>query len=131
MSALAPRAKYPTARFDQPGTVVAGTITEPPASRQARKYGTNEPEAWPSGDPVMETRVILRQKDGLVNAVYAKSRMARAITDAIVKAGATDLEVGGILVVEFTGYGEGKNPANPPKEYEASYVPPSDGESPF
>jgi hypothetical protein len=69
----------------------------------------------------------MRVSDGTEYAIYPKagSRMAKAITGAIIAAGASDLEVGGELEVSFPRFGEGKNPANPPKEYEASYVKPS------
>lgn len=127
MSALAPRAKYPTFKFETPGTSIKGVISQPPEDSQAKEFGTDKLKFWPDGNPVMQTRVILRDSAPSEWAVYAQGRMAKAITNAIVKAGADDLEVGGELTVTFTGYGQGKNPAQPPKEYEAVYAPPAAG----
>jgi hypothetical protein len=125
MSALAPRAKYPTFKFEQPGTRVHGVITQPPEDSQVRKFGTDILEFWPDGNPIMQTRIVLRVADGTEWAVYAKGRMARAVTTAIVAAGASDLEVGGELEVTFTGYGTPKPGAQPPKLFEAEYVKPT------
>jgi hypothetical protein len=129
MSALAPRAKYPSFSFSQPGAKIRGVISQPPEDRQARVYGKDELDWWDDDktQPVMQTRIVLRVSDGTEYAIYPKagSRMAKAITGAIIAAGAKDLEVGGELEVSFPRFGEGKNPAMPPKEYEASYVPPA------
>lgn len=125
MSALAPRAQYPTAKFDAPGTRVHGVITQPPQDSQVRNFTTGELETWPDGNPIMQTRVVLRVATGEEVAVYAKGRMAKAITGAIIAAGADDLEVGGELSVTFTQYGTPKKGAQPPKLYEAEYAEPT------
>jgi hypothetical protein len=123
MSALAPQAQYPTFKFATPGTRIHGVVSQPPKDSQVKDFGTQEPKFWPDGNPVMQTRVVLRVSDGTEWAIYAQGRMAKAITAAIVAAGAGDLEVGSELEVTFTQYGEGKNPAMPPKEYGAVYSP--------
>jgi hypothetical protein len=134
MSALAPRAKYPSFSFDQPGAKIRGVISQPTEDRQARVYGKEELDWWDDAktQPVMQTRIVLRVPDGTEQAIYPKagSRMAKAITGAIIAAGAGDLEVGGELEVSFPRYGEGKNPANPPKEYESVYAKPSSSVAP-
>ena len=127
MSALAPRAKYPSVKFDTMGKRYAGTVAMPPESRQARVYNSTELATWPSGDPVMETRIILDlDNEGGRVAIYAKRTLATAITKALVDAEAPDIEVGGRLVVGWMSNDpESKNPANPRKVYEATYTPPA------
>jgi hypothetical protein len=129
MSALAPRAKFPTFKFDKPGTTLRGVVSQPTEDSQVREFGTDKLKFWPDGNPIMQTRIVVQDSIGNEYAIYAQGRMAKAITAAIVAAGAGDLEVGGILTVTFTQYGEGKNPAMPPKEYSATYVPPVPGAS--
>ena len=128
MSALAPRPKFPTAKFATVGQQYSGVVLFPPEDRQAREYGSDKLKVWPDGSPVIQTRVVLRQDDDTEVAVYAQGRMAKAVTDAIVKSGAADIEVGGRLTVTFTGTDpESKNPANPAKMFSAEYIPaPSD-----
>jgi hypothetical protein len=132
VSALAPRAKYPSASFKEVGQSYSGTVAFPPEDRQATKFQTRELLTWPDGSPVMQTRIVLNlDNDGGQVAVYAQGGSAKAVTAALVEAGAADIEVGGHLAVTFTGYDpESKNPANPRKLYEASYTPPADGEWP-
>lgn len=130
MSALAPRAKYPTFKFEQPGTTLDGIVSQPTEDSQVREFGTDKLKFWPDGNPVMQTRIIVRDSAPSEWAVYAQGRMAKAITQAIVAAGAGDLEVGGHLQIRFTGYGTGKNPAMPPKEYTAKYAKPADDYAP-
>jgi hypothetical protein len=127
VSALAPRAKYPSAKFDSVGKTYAGTVAVPPEDRQARKYGSTELATWPDGSPVMQTRIVLKLDgtDELV-AVYAQGRLAHAITAALVKAEAPDIEVGGHLTVRYTGSEQTKPGAQPAKQYEAKYTPPAD-----
>src|SRR5579859_914614 len=116
MSALAPSPQYPAFKFANPGDKIHGVITRAPEDRQAREYGTNKPKTWPDGNPVIQTKIVLRVLDGTEWAVYAEGRMARAITAAIAANHATDLEVGGELEVRFPQYGTPKTPGGkPPK----------------
>lgn len=127
MSALAPRAKYPSAKFDTVGKTYSGTVAVPPEDRQARVFGSTELATWPDGNPVMQTRIVLKLDgtDELV-AIYAQSRLANAITKAIVDAEAPDIEVGGHLTVTFTGTEPSKGGGQPSKQYTAKYTPPAD-----
>jgi len=129
MSALAPSPRYPTAKFPQVGSRIKGVITQPTEDRQAKKFGTEILDFWPDGQPVMQTKIVLKVADGTEHAVYAKGKMANAITKAIVTAGATDLAVGGELEVVHHAVGEAKAGGQPPKLYEATYTPPSGGGS--
>lgn len=137
MSALAPRAKYPSFKFGTPGDEFNVIVTQPTEDRQAREFGKDTLKFWPDGSPVMQTKIVGRAEDGIEYAIYAEGRMAKAITTALIEARAADIEMGSRLRVKFTEYGTGKNPAMPPKEYEASYTPPSasadddDSEPPF
>jgi hypothetical protein len=137
MSALAPKAKYPSFKFAQPGDEFDVIVTQPTEDRQAKEFGTEKLKFWPDGNPIMQTRVVGRAGDGIEYAIYAEGRMARAITKALIEAGEDDIEEGSRLRVTFTHYGEGKNPAMPPKEYKAHYTPPAvassrdDDEPPF
>lgn len=134
MSALAPKPKFPSASFKTVGQQYSGVVAYPTEDRQAREFGTDKLKVWPDGEPVIQTRIVLRQDDGTEVAVYAQqsSNMARAITDAIVKAEAPDIEVGGRLTVTYTGTDpESKNPAQPAKMYKAEYItPPGDDWAP-
>jgi hypothetical protein len=130
MSALAPSAKYPSAKWDTVGKTYTGTIAVSPEDRQARKFGTTELATWPDGAPVMQTRIVLDldepSAEGSRVAIYAQSRMAKAITKAIVDAEAADIEVGGRLTVVYRGADpDSKNPANPAKLYDAVYTAPA------
>jgi len=127
MSALAPRAKYPSFKFAKPGDEFDVIVTQPTEDRQAREFGKDTLKTWPDGSPVMQTKVVGRAQDGIEYAIYAEGRMARAITKALITAGEDDIEEGSRLRVKFTHYGEGKNPAMPPKEYEAHYTGPAEG----
>jgi hypothetical protein len=127
MSALAPSARYPSAKFGTIGTIYSGTVAVPPEDRQARKFNTTELDYWPDGSPVMQTRIVLTldNDEGMV-AIYAKGDMAKAITKALVVAKAPDVEVGGRLTVNYHGNDpESKNPANPRKLYDAAYTAPA------
>jgi len=125
MSALAPRAKFPSFKFAIPGDEFDVIVTQPTEDRQAKEFGTDKLKFWPDGNPVMQTKVVGRAEDGIEYAIYAEGRMARAITGALIEAGEDDIGEGSRLRVKFTHYGEGKNPAMPPKEYKATYVKPA------
>src|SRR5579859_814926 len=125
MSALAPRPQYPTFKFDHLGAEIDGLIVAPPEDRQARDFKTGTPKFWPDGNPIMQTRIVLRDSSGVDQALYAEGRMAKAITQAIIAAGAPDLLVGGRLRVKHHALGEAKGGGQPPKLYEAEYVSPS------
>ena len=140
MSALTPRAQYPSFSFEDGGlgAEFRGIVTQEPTDTQARKYNPvpNAPvelDFWPDGNPVMQTKIVARMADGIERAIYAKGRMAKAITAALVAAGAEDIEIGSEISVKWT---EGKGKAGSPRLYESSYTPPvsvtrDDDEPPF
>ncbi len=108
-------------------TLKIDNVTE----RQATDYNSKQPLYYPkSGDPIMEQWISGQywdeEKEELVNAIIVVSskRMRAAIGEAMIAAEVTELQSGGVLRVKFTGYGQGANSANPPKEYEAEYTAP-------
>lgn len=120
-------------KFDTIGASVQGTVKSAPRERQQTKYGTQEPDFWPNGDPKMQILIDLQtdrredpQDDGERTLYVASKNMKRAISDAIRAAGATDLLPGGVLTVQYVGNNPAsKNPANPAKMYAAQYTAPT------
>lgn len=123
----------PSAKFDGIGVSVTGRIEDITASQQT-DFTTGEPKAWPNGEPMMQVVVTLAtdqrdpsitDDDGL-RKVYVKGKsLTGAVRDAVRKAGAKGLEVGGTLTVTYTGDGVAeKRGINPPKLYAADYTKP-------
>lgn len=121
-------------KFDEPGTTFTGTISEPPEARQEREYdrdnpGGGAPKFFPSGDPIMGVVVRLNtdarddgDDDGR-RTFYVEGRYIKeAVRDAVRKAGATGLEVGGKLTVTFT-HREDPMDKRSRKYWEVVYVP--------
>ena len=55
----------PAAKFETPGTTIAGTILYPPKSFHEREYDPNNPgggapKYFPSGDPIMSASVQIQ-----------------------------------------------------------------------
>lgn len=123
----------PSARFENHGDSVTGTIYDEPAATQQTDFTTGEPLVWPNGDPRMQVVVTLAtdlrddsEDDGL-RRIYIKGKsLTGAVRDAVRKAGAKGIEQGGRLTVTYTGDGVAERRGiNPPKLYTASYTPPS------
>jgi hypothetical protein len=123
VTALASRAKYPTAKFAGVGSSISGTIVEFEDIPE-NIFGTNPPVAktFKDGSTIMQTRVILAQPDESRIALYvAGARMQRAVREAIKESGAKDIEQFGHLTVTRTGQEQGKG-TTPAWTYEAKYV---------
>lgn len=120
-------------KFANVGDTITGTISGAPTERQQTKFGSQEPDFWPNGDPKMQIVVPLQtdlredpQDDGARTLYVASKNMKRAIADAMRAAGANDVVKGGVLSVTFTGFDpNSKNPQNPAKLYQAQYTPPA------
>lgn len=120
-------------KFDTIGANVTGTVKSAPRERQQTKYGTQEPDFWPNGDPKMQILVDLQtdqrvdaSDDGERTLYVASKNMKRAIGEAIRAANASDIAPGGVLTVTYVGNDPAsKNPANPAKLYQAQYTAPS------
>lgn len=124
-----------SASFLKIGDSVTGIICEPPKMQQQRDMQTNEPKVWQDGSPMMQLVVTLQtderdnnteQEDDGRRRVYIKFNMKNAVADAVRKAGAKALEVGGKLTVTHTSVGKPTSKGfSPPKFYSAVYVPPT------
>lgn len=120
-------------KFNTIGDEITGTVAGDPFERQQTKFGTQDPDFWPNGDPKMQILVPLQttlredpNDDGERTLYVASKNMKRAIGDAIRNAGASDIARGGTLTVKFVGNDPAsKNPANPAKVYQAQYTPPA------
>jgi hypothetical protein len=124
----------PSASFKKHGDKITGTICEPPITQQQRDYTTNEPKFWEDGNPMWHLVVTLQtdttsddiEDDDGRRRIYLKNNSKKAVSDAVREAGAKALEVGGILTLCYMDDGKaGKKGMQPPKLYEAEYVPPS------
>jgi hypothetical protein len=123
-----------SALFHNIGDTVVGHIFSPPEKRQQIDINTKQPAVYPDGNPKMQWKVILMTElnegdddDGL-RAIYmpVNKNMHRAVVDAVRKAGAQSLEVGGKLGVRYEGDGEQlRRGFSPPKIYSARYQPPA------
>lgn len=120
-------------KFDSIGASITGTVKSAPRERQQTKYGTQEPDFWPNGDPKMQILVDLQtdqradaNDDGERTLYVASKNMKKAIGEAIRAANASDIAPGGVLTVAYVGNDPAsKNPANPAKLYQAQYTAPS------
>lgn len=120
-------------KFDVVGATITGTVKSAPRERQQTKFGSQDPDFWPNGDPKMQILVDLQtdqradqNDDGTRTLYVASSNMKRAISEAIRTAGAADLQPGGVLTVQYIGNDPAsKNPANPAKMYAAQYTAPT------
>lgn len=124
-------------KFSQVGARITGKIAQLPFEKQATKFGSQEPDFWPNGDPKMQVVVPLTDTDAMPEdanddgdrTLYVSSTsMKKAIFAAISAAGASDVQIGGILTVIYTGDDpNSQNPANPKKLYSAQYSAPASG----
>ncbi|MGW9345559.1 hypothetical protein ACWGR3_28820 [Streptomyces albidoflavus] len=120
-------------KFDVVGVTHTGTVKAAPRERQQTKFGSQDPDFWPNGDPKMQILVDLQtdqredpNDDGTRTLYVASGNLKRAISDAIRNAGASDLLPGGVLTVQYVGNDPAsKNPANPAKMYAAQYTAPT------
>lgn len=113
-----------SAKFDQPGQSITGTITDVTV-RQATEFGTGKPLTWDDGNPREQIVVSIQTNqqddpdDDGVRAVYVKGwgqplKAFRAASQATGKPAKGDT-----FTATFTGFGQ--KPAQggfPPKEFE-------------
>lgn len=131
-----------SAKFENIGDSVTGTIAAPPEVKQQTKMGTGDPLTWDNGDPKMQLVVQLQtalredtDDDGIRN-VYVKGSkkpesqsLHAAVAGAVAAAGAKGLSVGGTLTVTYIGDGVPSAVGfNPPKRYQAIYKAPDASE---
>lgn len=124
----------PSLSFLEIGTVHEGRVTHK-TMIQARDFATKEPKFWPDGNPKMQAVITLQtdvrdpsvdNDNGLRRLFVGSGGMRSAITQAIKKAHATGIEIGGLLGVKYVRNGEAaQGGVNPPKVYAAKYEPPA------
>ena len=125
-----------SATFNSLGASVSGVICERPETKQQQDMVSGEPMKWANGDPKEQIVVTLQtdernpddEDDDGRRRVYikAQSHMKHAVRDAVKKAGAKGLEIGGRLSVAWTSSEKSQQKGfNDRKIYSAEYLPPS------
>lgn len=120
-----------SAKFDKPGTVVKGIIDDFQL-RDQTDFATGKVKTWDDGNPMKQLVVTLRtderenEDDDGRRRIYIKGQMQQAVREAVQKAGADGLGIGGELAVKYVKDGEAKQRGwNPPKVYAARYTVPT------
>lgn len=124
-----------SASFKNLGAQVAGVIVSEPQTTQVRDPKSGKPVFWNDdpNQPKLQLVVTLRTQDADINdpqdtgerRLFVKNNMRKAIAAAVRNAGATGLAVGGVLSVKYVRDGISSSAAlDPPKEFEAKYIPP-------
>jgi hypothetical protein len=120
------------ASFTRLGDTVSGIIDGPYTERQATEFGSSKLKFYSDGRPWMMACVPLRtnerdpgnpRDDGLRTLYVDKISMRDAIVQAFKAVGASDIEVGGTLTVQYVG-DEPSDKGNPSKVFTASYARP-------
>lgn len=125
-------------KFANIGDTITGSVKQLPFERQQTKFGSQDPDFWPNGDPKMAVVVPLQTSlredgddDGERTLWVTSTSMKKAIGTAIQTARVPDVAVDGQLTVTFIGFDPAsKNPQNPKKLYTAAYTPPVSGVAP-
>lgn len=129
MSAIANASSgYTAVKFKAVGDAVAGRIIEFEdyqekefADDEKRGVKKGDPKTYPSGDPVMGTKIGLETEPGKEASrvtLWAQGKLMLAAIHAAVRgAGKQDIAVGDDLAVTFTGH-DGRA-----KTYSAAYSP--------
>lgn len=124
----------PSAKFPSIGTVVKGSIVSSEVNQQT-DFTSNTPKFYDDGKPMMQAVITLQTDerdpeidgdDGL-RKLYVRGQMLAAVREAI-RAAKADLEVGGILAVQYASdKASDKRGFNPAKQYVAEYQAPAPG----
>lgn len=128
--------------FDSMGDTVKGEIVAMDL-RQQTDMETGEPLTWRDGSPRMVLVVTLATeaqddenddgqrtvwcRGGNFTAVKGSGTSSlTAVKDALRKAGASDIEIGGVLAMQWSGEGQASaRGRNAPKLYTCAYQPPT------
>lgn len=119
----------PACKFPNVGDTHKGTITAA-KKRQQTDMKTGRPLEWDNGDLRWEIVITIDTGDADENGetcrrLFARGGMLKAIREAVAEAG-SKLEIGGELVVRYTGDGEpSQRGFNAPKLYKAKYTAPA------
>ena len=124
----------PSAKFPTIGTVVKGSIVASEVNQQT-DFTSNTPKFYDDGKPMMQAVITLQtdERDPDINdddglrKLYVRGQMLAAVREAI-KAAKAELEIGGILAVQYASdKASEKRGFNPAKQYVAQYQPPATG----
>lgn len=128
--------RAPAAKFEQMGDKIAGKIVAVRRTQQ-RDFDTGTPMSFPSGDPRMQTELVLQTAEGEFT-VYARGgrfevgsgegqSMESAIVSAVRAAGGTSIDTGAELAIVHSGLGKRDGAKQPAKLYVAQYKPKPEG----
>lgn len=111
----------PAAKFPEVGSTVKGDVISA-SVRNARRFGTGEPDTWDDGTPKRQLVVDIRTESGDLR-LYCKEALRVAIRDAVQATGAR-LADGGTLTCKRIEDGEPSKPGyNPPQQFKAKFEP--------
>lgn len=118
-------------KFTNPGDSFTGQVTAQPFEKQQQVFNSGGQLAFyppkpgqVQGDPKMQIVVPMTDMAGNEQTLYVASpRMKKAIGAAMNAAGATDIEIGGVLTVTYDRSEQGKG-AQPAKVFSATYQKP-------
>ena len=87
----------------------------------------DQPELQPDkfGDPGDKQLLLALQMGDTTFRDYSRNQKLQAVGEAVVEADATEIEDGGWISIELVGFkptGAGRNPM---KQFQATYIPPS------
>jgi len=123
--------RVPAGKFTNPGDSVGGLITEEPRETQQTNIENGDLLFWSDGSKRMQLLVTVQtdqrddsEDDDGRRRLFVRGQMRTAIQRAVNATDAKGLDVGGALVVTYTGDGEPKNGGYAPKLYKATYTPP-------
>lgn len=117
-----------SAKFESVGDKCVGTILRM-TTRQETDFKTKKPKFFDSGEKRMmvvlavqtnETDDEIEDDDGVRN-LYVRWKMREAVKAAVKASGAGKLEVGGKILVKFSGTEKSQQGGQPIKLYEARY----------
>jgi hypothetical protein len=127
--------------FDNLGDMCEGEIVSM-TKRQQTSLDSGKPQYWDNGEPkmmvvvVVQTTLSIDDEDDGLRSVYLRGgnfdvasgvghSSAKAVRDAVKRAGAAGIEVGGRLALKWTGLAPKKGGFSPAKLYSATYKPAS------
>ena len=109
-------------------------LIAPYLETQQTDYTTKEPAFYKDGNPIMQAVILIQtderldeDDDGQRTIYVNKTRMKRAIQNALKESGAGDLAVGGVLTIWMTGTEKSKGGGSDAKTFAASYSAPVGG----
>jgi hypothetical protein len=127
----------PSVKFERKGQIVKGKIHSVELQQQ-RDFKTRELLTWDDGKPMMQIVVTLQTdernpenpNDDGMRRLFVRRQMQQAVRTAVVQAGATGLEPGGTLAVQWFDEEPPETVGMSPKKlYQAQYVPPAQAQA--